>query len=124
LKRSWSAAFAVGKEEDWLAPKGLCFKSQHRIKYSPKRKSVTRQEPVEEEKEDSAGLTMVFVSTPVLGKNKRVRKVDTPVVQPQDRRFTRSYLKEGYRPAPVVEVQPKKKFRGRAKLLVVQTEAQ
>jgi hypothetical protein len=60
----------------------------------------------------------------MLVKNKRVGKRATYVAQPQDRRFTRSCLKEGYRPAPVVEVQPKKKFRGRAKLLVVQIDAQ
>ncbi|KAM0912257.1 hypothetical protein ACQ4PT_012946 [Festuca glaucescens] len=124
LKRTWSTAFAVDKEEGWQVAKGLCFKSQQRIKCSPRRKSVKRKETLEEEKEDGAQLPVVFVSTPVLSKNKRARKLASPVVQPQDRRFTRSCLKEGYRPTPVVEVQPKEKPRGRAKLLVVQTDAQ
>jgi hypothetical protein len=64
----------------------------------------------------------VFAATHVYVKAKRARKVAAPIVQPEDRRFTRSCLKDGYRPAPVVEVQPKKKARGREKLLVVQKE--
>jgi hypothetical protein len=38
---------------------------------------------------------------------------------PEERRFTRSCLKDGFRPKPVLGVQPKPKKRQRSKLLLV-----
>jgi hypothetical protein len=48
----------------------------------------------------------------------------TRLVQSNERRFTRSCLRDGYRPAPVIEAPPRKKTKGRAKILVVQDEQQ
>jgi hypothetical protein len=124
LKRSWTAAFTIEEKEGWIVFKDSLLAMQQRVKCCPRRKALILQTPVEDEKEASAELPLMFSSTPVKGKTKRVKKVATPVVHSQERRFTRSCLKEGYRPAPVLEVQPKKKARGRAKLLVVQVDDQ
>jgi hypothetical protein len=46
-----------------------------------------------------------------------------PIVESSERRFTRSCLnKEGYRPKPVLDMQPKIKKKSRAKLLLVRAE--
>jgi hypothetical protein len=124
LKRSWESAFVFDKEEDWFAPNCLFIKSKHRTKCSPRRISLIKERSLEEKKDDPNELDVTFEATPLKAKQKRARKVVTPLVQSEDRRFTRSCLKNGYRPAPVVEVQPKKKARGRAKLLVVQPDTQ
>ncbi|KAM0865930.1 hypothetical protein ACQ4PT_042941 [Festuca glaucescens] len=59
----------------------------------------------------------VPLSTP---KRKRARKSETPMVQLSERRFTRSCLsKDGYRPKPLLEVEPKIKKKPRAKMLLV-----
>jgi hypothetical protein len=124
LKRSWSVAFVVGKVEYLHASKSLLIAPQQRNKCTPRRRSIARQLIYEETTVDNSVLPVVFIATPVLAKTKRVKKVVAPIVQPQDRRFTRSCLKDGYRPTPVVDVKPKKKARGRAKLLMVQKDAQ
>jgi hypothetical protein len=92
LKRSWETAFVFGKEEGWLIPKCLCIKSQHRSKCLPRMNSVIRKELLEEKKDDLVVLPMTFEATPLVTNNKRAGKVITPLVQSQDRRFTRSCL--------------------------------
>jgi hypothetical protein len=124
LKRSWAAAFAIEEKEGWFVFKDSLLEVQQRVKYCPRRKALILQDSVEDEKEVSAELPLVFASTPGKSKTKRVKKMVTPVVHSQERRFTRSCLKEGYRPTLMLEVQPKKKSRGRAKLLVVQVHDQ
>ncbi|KAM0821255.1 hypothetical protein ACQ4PT_072383 [Festuca glaucescens] len=63
----------------------------------------------------------VLVSTP---KRKRARKSETPVVQLSERRFTRSCLsKDGYRPKPLLAVEPKIKKKPRAKMLLVNSSS-
>jgi hypothetical protein len=124
LKRSWENAFVFGKEEGWFISKGLCINAQHRSKYSPRRNEVIRKELLEDKKDDSEGFPMDFEATHLVTKKKIARKVITPLVQSNDRRFTRSCLKDGYSHAPVLEAPPKKKAKGRAKLLVVQVDAQ
>ncbi|KAK1663842.1 hypothetical protein QYE76_052001 [Lolium multiflorum] len=53
-------------------------------------------------------------------KKRRQRKKMVPLVENSERRFTRSCLnKEGYRPRPVLDIQPKVKKKSRAKLLLV-----
>ncbi|KAK1662872.1 hypothetical protein QYE76_051031 [Lolium multiflorum] len=53
-------------------------------------------------------------------KKRRQRKKMAPLVENSERRFTRSCLnKEGYRPRPVLDIQPKIKKKSRAKLLLV-----
>jgi hypothetical protein len=62
------------------------------------------------------------LSTPKKRRNKRSA---TPVVQLSERRFTRSCLnKEGYRPQPMLTVEPKIKKKSRAKLLLVNTPSE
>jgi hypothetical protein len=56
-------------------------------------------------------------------KKRRQRKKMAPLVENSERRFTRSCLnKEGYRPRPVLDIQPKIKKKSRAKLLLVTAE--
>jgi hypothetical protein len=72
---------------------------------------------VEDEDMMSGQLTL---QTPK--KRKQNRKV-VPLVENSERRFTRSCLnKEGYRPKPVLDIQPKIKKKSRAKLLLVRAE--
>jgi hypothetical protein len=52
-------------------------------------------------------------------RKKRAPRSTVPVVVPEERRFTRSCLKDGFRPKPVLGVQPKPKKRQRSKLLLV-----
>jgi hypothetical protein len=116
LKRSWDSAF-FAKEGDWFLSKGSCFPEFHRPKFSPRRIAVVRKDLLEEKKDHTEVL---FEATPLVIKKQRARKVITPLVQSNERRFTKSCLRDGYRPAPVIEAPPKKKAKGRAKLLVVQ----
>jgi hypothetical protein len=120
LKRSWDCAFLFGKEGDWCLSKGLSFVT-HRSKCSPRRNSATRNDLLEEKKEHTEVL---FQATPLVTKRQRPRKVITPLVQSNERRFTRSCLKDGYRPTPVLEAPPRKKAKGRAKLLAMQDAQQ
>jgi hypothetical protein len=61
-----------------------------------------------------------FSATPSTPKKKCPRKVRAPLVQPAERRFTRSSLKsDGYKPKAVIDGEPKKKKMSRAKMLVV-----
>jgi hypothetical protein len=58
-------------------------------------------------------------------KKRRNKRSATPVVQLSERRFTRSCLnKEGYRPQPMLTVEPKIKKKSRAKLLLVNTPSE
>jgi hypothetical protein len=75
-------------------------------------------------KQDSRGCGSAVwaVNTSVPKKKKQKRKV-VPLVENSERRFTRSCLnKEGYRPKPVLDIQPKIKKKSRPKLLLVTTE--
>ncbi|KAM0847511.1 hypothetical protein ACQ4PT_054974 [Festuca glaucescens] len=70
-------------------------------------------------------ITVVLEDLPVAAaiRKKRARKVDAPLVQSTERRFTRSCLKmDGYRPKPVLVVQPKIRNKTRAKCLLVSLE--
>ncbi|KAM0827262.1 hypothetical protein ACQ4PT_068312 [Festuca glaucescens] len=79
---------------------------------------------VEEEEEQTSMLVQLpVVSMSALGKIKRKRKSVTPLVQSSERRFTRSCLKsDGYRPAPILAVQPKIKKKTRARNLLLPEE--
>ncbi|KAM0886498.1 hypothetical protein ACQ4PT_029612 [Festuca glaucescens] len=60
---------------------------------------------------------------PISSPKKRRTKATAPLVQSADRRFTRSCLKmDGYRPTPVLAVQPKIKKKVRAKNLLMTME--
>jgi hypothetical protein len=62
----------------------------------------------------------IILHTP---KKRRTRRNVAPLVENSERRFTRSCLrKEGYRPKPVLDAQPKIKKKPRAKLLLVNVE--
>jgi hypothetical protein len=62
----------------------------------------------------------VDVSTPIVKqRKKRAPRSTVPVVVSEERRFTRSCLKDGFRPKPVLGVQPKPKKRQRSKMLPV-----
>jgi hypothetical protein len=62
----------------------------------------------------------VAVSTPMVKqRKKRTPKLVAPVVVSEERRFTRSCLKDGFRPKPVLGVLPKPKKKQRSKMLLV-----
>jgi hypothetical protein len=67
---------------------------------------------------------MAVTATPtVMSKRRGTRsKPQAQLVQSEERRFTRSCLKEGYKPKPVLSVQPKIKKKSRAKLLIQNAE--
>jgi hypothetical protein len=66
-------------------------------------------------------LPPIFSASPIAMKKKRSRQARTPVVQPAQRRFTRSCLKiDGYRPRPILGDQPRTKKKQRSKLLLVE----
>jgi hypothetical protein len=67
---------------------------------------------------------MVVTATPtVMSKRRGTRsKPQAQLVQSEERRFTRSCLKEGYKPKPVLSVQPKIKKKSRAKQLIQNAE--
>ncbi|KAM0895253.1 hypothetical protein ACQ4PT_023971 [Festuca glaucescens] len=84
----------------------------------PKERLVARS--LDFDKPTDEFTSTVFSATPMTAKTKRGRKSKTLVVQPQERRFTRSCLKKGgCRPAPVLAVQPHSKKKARAKFLLV-----
>lgn len=59
----------------------------------------------------------VFSSSPVIQSKKRQRKKIVPIVQPEDRRFTRSCLKtDGLQSKPVINSVVRSKKKPRAKL--------
>jgi hypothetical protein len=61
---------------------------------------------------------MEVMVTPVVFKKRVSRRAKSQLVQPAERRFTRSCLAEGYKPKPVLSIQPKIKKKSRAKLLI------
>jgi hypothetical protein len=62
-------------------------------------------------------------SRSVVVKSRGRKKYTTPLVQSSERRFTRSCLNlDGYRPAPILSVQPKIKKKSRARNLLVTEE--
>jgi hypothetical protein len=66
----------------------------------------------------------IDVTTPIVKqRKKRAPWSAVPVVVLEERRFTRSCLKDGFRPKPVLGVQPKTKKRQRSKLLLVVSSA-
>jgi hypothetical protein len=81
----------------------------------------------EEEREQPARLEQLTVhSMSANGKRRKMRKSVTPLVQPSERRFTRSCLRtDGYRPTPILAAHPKiKKSRAKNLLLPREKEAQ
>ncbi|KAM0838317.1 hypothetical protein ACQ4PT_061055 [Festuca glaucescens] len=82
----------------------------------------------EEEMGQQGGqLEVLDLTMSVTAKRRKVRKAATPLVQSSERRFTRSCLKtDGYRPKPILAVQPKikKKTRARNLLMSMEKEAQ
>ncbi|KAM0870932.1 hypothetical protein ACQ4PT_039719 [Festuca glaucescens] len=82
-----------------------------------KERSVARS--LDFDKPSTEEATTVFSASPMTVKAKRGRKSRTMVVQPEERRFTRSCLKkDGCRPAPVLAIQPRPKKRSHAKFLL------
>ncbi|KAM0824264.1 hypothetical protein ACQ4PT_070311 [Festuca glaucescens] len=68
-------------------------------------------------------LEAIDLTMSVTIKRRKARKSATPLVQPTERRFTRSCLKtDGYRPKPILAVQPKIKKKSRAKNLLMSME--
>jgi hypothetical protein len=61
---------------------------------------------------------MEVTVTPLVLNKRAPRRAKSQLVQPAERRFTRSCLAEGYKPKPVLSVQPKIRKRSRAKLLI------
>jgi hypothetical protein len=79
------------------------------------------------EKEDNKMLQgseeeITVTVTPLVMNKKKGRSCKSQLVQPAERRFTRSCLAEGYKPKPVLSVQPKIKKKSRAKLLIQKEE--
>jgi hypothetical protein len=74
--------------------------------------------------EDTQRGTSVLQTGTCATKNRlKKKKSASSIVQPTERRFTRSCLKtDGYRPAPVLVVQPKIKKKVRAKNLLLEME--
>jgi hypothetical protein len=74
--------------------------------------------------EDTQRGTSVLQTGTCATKNRlKKKKSASSIVQPTERRFTRSYLKtDGYGPAPVLVVQPKIKKKVRAKNLLLEME--
>jgi hypothetical protein len=60
--------------------------------------------------------------TPLVMNKKKGRRCKSQLVQPTERRFTRSCLAEENKPKPVMSVQPKIKKKSRAKLLIQKAE--
>jgi hypothetical protein len=56
--------------------------------------------------------------TPLVLNKRASRRAKSQLVQPAERRFTRSCLAEGYKPKPVLSIQPKIKKKSRSKLLI------
>ncbi|KAM0867046.1 hypothetical protein ACQ4PT_042252 [Festuca glaucescens] len=89
-----------------------------RVVVLPKERPVARS--LDFDKPTDEFTSTVFSATPMTAKTKRGRKSKTLVVQPEECRFTLSYLKkDGHRPAPVLAVQPRPKKKARAKFLLV-----
>ncbi|KAM0913458.1 hypothetical protein ACQ4PT_012159 [Festuca glaucescens] len=78
--------------------------------------------------EESVGQTVTQLGSEDLPmsatvRKRKVRKAIAPLVQSTERRFTRSCLKtDGYRPKPILVVQPKIKKKSRAKCLLMSLE--
>jgi hypothetical protein len=74
----------------------------------------------EESLEEEVGEQTPVQTRSVVGKSRSKRKYVAPLVQSSERRFTRSCLKsDGYRPAPILVVQPKIKKKTRARNLLM-----
>jgi hypothetical protein len=65
-------------------------------------------------------LSLNVIATPVVQhRKKRAPRFDVPIVLPEERRFTRSCLQDGYRPTPILDDQPKLKKKQWCKMLLV-----
>jgi hypothetical protein len=121
-KRSWNIAFDL---PDRFAVGGnVLSQCADRIAVNIKHRPVARSlvfEPLENT-EVSAEHVAIFSASPVTVRKKRGRKQKPLIVQPEERRFTRSSMKlNGYRPTPVMTEGPRLKKKQRAKLLLVDT---
>jgi hypothetical protein len=107
-KRSWHIAFDVPNHLE--LGKDLHCQSVDRVPIIIKRRPVARAlvfEPLDNV-EDSGGPAITFSASPVTVKKKRGHKQKPLVVQPEERRFTRSSLKlNGFRPTPVMAATPR-----------------
>jgi hypothetical protein len=120
VKRSWSEAFATKYITMLNTSSVLASIVVQREKCSPRRRSVVAN--LESGMDESSQLVQ-FSANSVTVRSKRGRKATVPLVQSPERRFTRSCLNQkGYRPTPVMATPPMKKRKGRAKMLVVQSE--
>jgi hypothetical protein len=130
LKRSWSVAFSYDKMHMPATDISLV---QVRLKMVTANKNCakTRARPVPRaltfgDHEEDGNLQFhrdmgkqESTVSPVTTRKKRGKKVKTPLVMPEERRFTRSCLKkDGYRPAPIVIEQKGPKKRARSKFLL------
>jgi hypothetical protein len=130
LKRSWSVAFSydtvpMPATDTSLVPERLKMVTANKNCAKTRARPVARALTFGEHEEDG---NIQFhqdmdkqesTVSPITTRKKRGKKVKTPLVLPEERRFTRSCLKkDGYRPAPVVIVQKGPKKRARLKLLL------
>jgi hypothetical protein len=114
LKRTWEAAFDPFKNSQLLL-------SEDRRESGVRPRMIVRARQVARtlnfDDEDSQICTPILAVSSVTAPKKRTRK--TLVVLPEQRRFTRSCLKnDGCRPAPVLSAQPRLKKKVRAKFLL------
>jgi hypothetical protein len=59
---------------------------------------------------DDSLLLLNVITTPIVKqRKKRAPRSSVPVVLPEERRFTHSYLTDGYRTAPILKEEPKMK---------------
>jgi hypothetical protein len=121
VKRSWTAAF--DDNAAWKIQLGTVGDQRQLLnrKVIQVKRKVARVLDFEDQPAAADILQSTeFSATPSTPKKKRSRKVRAPLVQPAERRFTRSALKSnGYKPKAVMDVEPKKKKPSRAKMLVV-----
>jgi hypothetical protein len=119
-KRSWNIAFDL--PDRFAIERNVLSQCANRVAVNIKRRPVARTlvfEPLENT-EVSADHVAIFSASPVTVRKKRGRKQKPLIVQPEERRFTRSSLKlNGYRPTPVMTEAPRLKKKQRAKLLLV-----
>jgi hypothetical protein len=125
-KRTWTIAFDYDNSYLLTFTGSSKVQPNNKAIVHPRRRSVARAlcfDDVSESSEEH--LPPVFAATPVSSLRKkgrgRPRKIQAPLVEPENRRFTRSSLKSnGFRPSPVVQQMARPKKKPRAKMLICQ----
>jgi hypothetical protein len=118
LKRSWSGAFEIESHCQLSGPK-FHVEPVVRKLVSVQRRSVARTLSLEDA--DTNTDPPVFAGTSETVCKKRTSRGKKQLVQSENRRFTRSCLKQdGMRPKPVLDAPVRAKKRPRAKLLLIQ----